>query len=241
MSKEKFYDFFDMDEEENNQIIEQNYAMERDYMDAIKKGNIGEVLALQKALAEGAGRVRSRNLNLEEMRCAFAVNRALSRIAAYEAGIPAPIIHKITTQESKKIGQAKSEEQMIDACQDMLKEFCEIIRENKNRNYSAMVQSVIFSINQYYKSDLSIKSIAEQLDVSESYMIAQFKKETGITPSVYLRGARLKAAEKLLVSTEDEIQAISSRVGIPDANYFVKLFKTKYGMTPRSYRKKYKI
>ncbi|MBQ1458450.1 MAG: AraC family transcriptional regulator, partial [Butyrivibrio sp.] len=76
---------------------------------------------------------------------------------------------------------------------------------------------------------------------TESYMIAQFKEETGITPAVYLRKVRLKKAAGLLISTSDEIQKISGSVGIPDANYFVKLFKAEFQMTPGAYRKSYKI
>ena len=41
--------------------------------------------------------------------------------------------------------------------------------------------------------------------------------------------------------TNDEIQKISGSVGISDANYFVKIFKAEFGMTPGAYRKLYKI
>ena len=90
-------------------------------------------------------------------------------------------------------------------------------------------------------TDLSIKEIAKELNITESYMIAQFKKEMGLTPAVYLRQVRLKQAANLLISTNDEIQKISGSVGIPDANYFVKLFKAEFQMTPGAYRKSYKI
>ena len=89
--------------------------------------------------------------------------------------------------------------------------------------------------------DVSIREIAEELNITESYMISQFKKETGMTPAIYLRQVRLKQAAHLLISTNDEIQKISGSVGIPDANYFVKLFKAEFEMTPGAYRKRYKI
>ena len=92
-------------------------------MDAIKAGNLDEVLKVKKNLESRVAKLRPRNLSLDELRCAFAVNRALSRIAAYEAGIPAPIIHRITTRESIAIGQAKSSRQMEIACAQMLEEF----------------------------------------------------------------------------------------------------------------------
>ena len=104
-----------------------------------------------------------------------------------------------------------------------------------------MIQSVVYFINQNYAEDITIHKIAEEIGISESHMIAQFKKETGTTPAIYLRDTRLNAAENLLISTDEEIQGISGRVGIPDANYFIKLFKERYDMTPKAYRKMHKI
>ena len=225
----------------SNANLETHYITEREYMEAIKRGNTQEVLHYRKLLSENAAGMWTRKFRTEELRLGLAVNRAMSRIAAYEAGVPAPIIHKITTKESMAISLAQSEKQMIAACETMLKEFCEIIRTIKNKKYSAMTQSIIYSINQQYMTDLSIKEIAKELNITESYMIAQFKKEMGLTPAVYLRQVRLKQAANLLISTNDEIQKISGSVGIPDANYFVKLFKAEFQMTPGAYRKSYKI
>ena len=225
----------------SNANLETHYMTERQYMDAIKRGNTQEVLHYRKLLSENASGMWTKKFNMEDQRLGLAVNRAMSRIAAYEAGVPAPIIHKITTKESKAIAAAQSEKQMIDACETMLKEFCEMVRSIKNEKYSAMTQSIMYSINQNYMNELTIKDIAKELSITESYMIAQFKEETGITPAVYLRKVRLKKAAGLLISTSDEIQKISGSVGIPDANYFVKLFKAEFQMTPGAYRKSYKI
>ncbi|WP_027204456.1 helix-turn-helix transcriptional regulator [Butyrivibrio fibrisolvens] len=225
----------------SNANLETHYMTERQYMDAIKRGNTQEVLHYRKLLSENASGMWTKKFNMEDQRLGLAVNRAMSRIAAYEAGVPAPIIHKITTKESKAIAAAQSEKQMIDACETMLKEFCEMVRSIKNEKYSAMTQSIMYSINQNYMNELTIKDIAKELNITESYMIAQFKEETGITPAVYLRKVRLKKAAGLLISTSDEIQKISGSVGIPDANYFVKLFKDEFQMTPSAYRRSYKI
>ncbi len=242
--EKRFYDYFDIDEslkDVSNTQIEQNYLLEREYMDAIKAGDLDEVLKVKKNLESRVAKLRPRNLSLDELRCAFAVNRALSRIAAYEAGIPAPIIHRITTRESIAIGQAKSSKQMEKACAQMLEEFCDIIKDINENKYSALVQSITYTIKQHFYEDISIAGIAKMMDVSESYMIAAFKKETGTTPAMFLRDTRLKEAEKLLASSDERIQTISGKVGIPDANYFVKIFKSKNGMTPKEYRKKYKV
>ena len=79
--------------------------------------------------------------------------------------------------------------------------------------------------------------LANELQVSESYMIKQFRGETGQTPAACLRDIRLKHAASMLLTTTDSIQQISAAVGITDTNYFTKLFRKKYGLTPREYRR----
>lgn len=225
----------------SDQNIETHYKIEREYMEAVKRGNIREAIHLKKLLSQNAAGVWERRITNEDHRLGYAINRAMTRIAAYQVGVPAPIIHKITTKEAKSISAAACHKQMESACEAMLKEFCTIIQNMRNEKYSAMVQSIMYSINNSYQDELSIKGMAEELDISESYMISQFKKETGVTPATYLRTVRLKEAASLLISTNDEIQKISGLVGIQDANYFVKLFKAEYQMTPGAYRKRYKI
>ena len=47
----------------------------------------------------------------------------------------------------------------------------------------------------------------------------------------------MKAALQLLKSTQLQIQSIAQLSGYSDPNYFGKLFKRFYGMTPQQYRK----
>lgn len=228
-------------DEMSNSNIETHYMNERKYMDAIRKGNLREVLYYRELLSNDAARMWTADYNMEHMRLGFAVNRAMSRIAAYEAGVPAPLIHRITVKESIDIGSAQSVKQMTKACEEMLKEFCDLIRDINNNKYSAMVQSIMYSINQQYMNELTVSDMANELEVSESYMIKVFKKETDMTPSLYLRMVRMKHAANLLVSTDYEIQKIGGMVGINDANYFAKLFRSIYKCTPKDYRKRFRI
>lgn len=48
---------------------------------------------------------------------------------------------------------------------------------------------------------------------------------------------RTKKAAGLLSTTKHSIQDISTYVGYLDNNYFVKVFKSQYDMTPSDYRK----
>lgn len=48
----------------------------------------------------------------------------------------------------------------------------------------------------------------------------------------------MQHAANSLIKTNQSIQEISASVGIYDSNYFVKIFKKEFNLTPTAYRKK---
>jgi len=63
-----------------------------------------------------------------------------------------------------------------------------------------------------------------------------FRKETGQTATDYVNLRRGRMACRLLGTTQLQVQTIALRCGIPDVNYFSKLFKKYMGRTPKEYR-----
>ena len=55
--------------------------------------------------------------------------------------------------------------------------------------------------------------------------------------AAYVREIRIKTAMELLNTTEWRISEVAREVGIPDYNYFTKVFKKYMGQTPSQYRK----
>ena len=53
----------------------------------------------------------------------------------------------------------------------------------------------------------------------------------------YLTYVRLKHAEAELLSTSHSIAQIAENTGFSDSNYFKDVFKNKFGLSPRAYRK----
>ncbi len=59
----------------------------------------------------------------------------------------------------------------------------------------------------------------------------------GVSPIVYLNQYRLTLASRLLKSTNDSIGAISAATGFADPFYFSRMFKDRFQLSPREYRK----
>ncbi|MFC0212670.1 helix-turn-helix domain-containing protein [Paenibacillus chartarius] len=82
------------------------------------------------------------------------------------------------------------------------------------------------------------KELEEALHFDIDYITRCLKKHTGLTPLQYDLHVKLEEAKRLLSQTDEPVAVIAGRVGIPDDNYFVRLFRAKLGLTPGAYRKR---
>lgn len=83
---------------------------------------------------------------------------------------------------------------------------------------------------------IEIRQIAAELLITPNHFNKLFHQYLGISPSSYLLNRRLFYAESLLRDTRKTINEISESCGFSDANYFIRCFKKKHGMTPKKYR-----
>ena len=78
--------------------------------------------------------------------------------------------------------------------------------------------------------------MAEYANVSSFYLSRLFKEEKGITFINFLTDRRLEKSRELLNDTNLSIKEITASIGYNDQNYFSRLFKNKYGVSPTEYR-----
>ena len=62
----------------------------------------------------------------------------------------------------------------------------------------------------------------------------------GMTCVDYINEYRLKIATNLLETTDMSIMEIAVKVGVNNISYFNKIFKKKFNLTPKEYRKNLK-
>ncbi len=91
-------------------------------------------------------------------------------------------------------------------------------------------------IEEHFAEEVSLERIAEDTHLSKSYVSRVFRAETGGSLSDYLTARRIKHACRLLQTTTLPVERIGIEVGLPDASYFVQLFKKVIGTTPLKYR-----
>ena len=102
----------------------------------------------------------------------------------------------------------------------------------------AMTQ-VMQYLQQRYRESLSISDLTKLTHLSQSALFSRFKAVFGTSPLHFLCDYRLSKAALLLESTNLHINEIAEQVGFDDSFYFSKLFKRKYHLSPRDYKKQW--
>ena len=87
-------------------------------------------------------------------------------------------------------------------------------------------------------TDLSVARLCEQFRLSRSELYSIFHDYFQISPAEYIKNQRLKQACEYLRATNDPIHEVGERCGFYDYNYFSKVFKKEFRMSPREYRNK---
>lgn len=89
-----------------------------------------------------------------------------------------------------------------------------------------------------YKLDITVKTVADSLFISESYLSRLFKSKVGQTFGDYLTYYRIKKACELLREPDGKIYEIAGKIGYKDQRYFSLIFKKLVGVTPKEFRDK---
>lgn len=88
----------------------------------------------------------------------------------------------------------------------------------------------------YWRADLSIVEVSEQIFVNPSYLSKVFKRDMGYSMVEYLMDLRMSKAKQLMDASDAvNVSEVAHRVGYTDPFYFSKLFKKAFGVAPSKY------
>lgn len=95
-------------------------------------------------------------------------------------------------------------------------------------------------IDQNYKLNLSLDSLADTFKLSKYTICKEYKKFYGLSPNQYQLQLRIQEAKYLLIHTRYSIKKIGEMVGFEDNVYFGQRFKKIESLTPKQYREIFK-
>jgi AraC family transcriptional regulator len=101
--------------------------------------------------------------------------------------------------------------------------------------YRGLVRGRRFLAAQY-ADGASLRAAAEAACMSPYHFTRLFRVLFCETPHEFLTAVRLHEAKRLLRTTEVALGDVAFRVGFQQASSFSRLFRQRYGMSPREYR-----
>lgn len=113
---------------------------------------------------------------------------------------------------------------------------CKKITDKKSKPLTVS-QSAILYISDNFRTPISLKSAAEHIGISPTYLSETFKKQTGTGFKEYVNSLRFEYAGKLLLHSDMTVIEICNESGFEDYANFIRRFKKNFGVSPTQYRK----
>lgn len=212
------------------------YDKEMAFYQSIRNGDMDEMHRLFTPLCvEGFGKL-SENA-LRNLKYHLIITIAFITRYCIEGGLEMENAYNLSDIYIRKIDTCNSEEEI----HKIHKELCEsyVIRMQKNKTqarYSKPVQKTIDFIYDNLHEKIQLGDLADNVNLSQSYISRLFHKETGSSISSYIISKKVDAAKNLLIYTDYSTSEISNFLNFSSESHFISTFKSQTGSTPKKFR-----
>lgn len=100
-----------------------------------------------------------------------------------------------------------------------------------------LVLRIISILEENVYARITMKSIVEDMNYSETYIARRFKAVCGQSIMSYYLQLRIHESKRLIRETEKNFTEIAGLLGFSDSQHFTKTFKRYVGMSPKEYLK----
>jgi len=116
-------------------------------------------------------------------------------------------------------------------------EFCLAVRENRgSASTNAIVRRCRDIVSRRINTKITLKELAEELNINADYLSQLFSREEGITLSEYISRERIWVASNELIFTDRPFDDIAASLCFASQSHFGRVFKKWTGITPGQYR-----
>lgn len=141
-----------------------------------------------------------------------------------------------------KIEKLEESQQLCMWTMNYISWLCEYTREIIPNQQTELIEKAKRYIQENYRDPgLSLKKLAEYVELNERYLSTRFTKETGENFQSYLTGLRIEKSKELLQSTQFKVYEIAEMVGYTTPEHFNRMFKKQEEISPAQYRKQKKL
>jgi len=129
----------------------------------------------------------------------------------------------------------------IEACMNILQACAAFIwlDEYIRLSQTPLSQQIHHYISNHLANPLSLTQLADHFQIGKTTLCQTVKRDFDMSVNQLITKLRVEKATQLLHSEQRSISEIAAQVGIPDFNYFSKVFKKATGFSPSAYRKRH--
>lgn len=154
-----------------------------------------------------------------------------------------PVDEEALSQTIQKVKQAIKEQKVLGEIREKSRDKGHIklidvdIYLSKDEGYNYYIAESMRMIQTHYNTKISVELLAEQFQVSTSYLSRKFKESTNQTFLEILHKYRIQKATELLQEGNYRIGEVAERVGFNEYKHFCHVFKKYIGMAPTEFMK----
>lgn len=216
--------------------IAERYEVENELMAAISAGDYDRAHELHGRFIKYHIRPRAKSPLRNQQHLSIILN-TLCRKAAEAGGVHPLYIDDLSTRFAVLINEVNSLTGISALPGEMIHKYCLLVKNHAMKGYSAVTKEIISYIDFHYTEDLNLNFFAKMFNISKTYLSNLFRKETGSTLTEFIHQVRMRKAITLINSSALPITAIATACGYNDINYFIRIFKRTYGLSPKQYQK----
>lgn len=229
---------YQIDKSEMNRVHD-SVEYENKLVAAVEKGDVEsmkELVHVNTVDADKIGTVARNERKQMEYLC-VTLTCMVSR-AAMRGGMNPEEAYDLSDIYLQKLEKCKTAEEMGVLFMKMPLDYTERVRRARERKKgNVYVEKAKDYIARNLRKEFQIRDMAEDLEVSRSYISKIFARQEGITIQQYIMDERLEHAANMLRFTDYGISVIADYFCFATQSHFGKRFKERFGMTPSEYRR----
>lgn len=214
------------------------YEPEFAFYIAVRSGNVEKVKQLcENDFIDNKGLGKLSDNPLHNAIYHFIITAALVARFCIDGGMEHEAAYGLSDFYIQKADQCRTPEQILRLHGIMSIDYAKRMAAlNKEGVFSKPVAKCMDYIYSSLHTRITLAALAGYVHLNPNYLSRLFKKETGISISLYIQGKKIEAAQNMLEFTDDSVSQIASTLSFPTQSYFIEVFKKQTGMTPKKYR-----
>ena len=217
---------------QNNTQFKYPFSLEKELIKAIKSGNsAGAEEVLSKILHD----ISNKNYTNIMLSLTYVVNIIRNTVDEMNQLRIEPILIN-SNLLNQEIYEFETFNELKNKFVQIFKEICGLEKTAGSEKHEILVDAVKGIIHaNYFDNGLYLQQIAAMLKMSPTHIGRVFKEVTGLSVPEYINEIRLTKAVDLLTTSSLSINQVMTKIGVENESYFYKLFKKKFGTTPKEY------